>query len=107
MQDEATELTGGLAKGGSAEKGLALLAQHCNIAAVTLGEKGCLAQQQGEEAFSEPAAKDVKVVDATGLIASLHAMRILNRAAVVCYTTSKIDWELGWRKVPRNTGDNP
>ena len=91
MQDEATELTGGLAKGGSAEKGLALLAQHCNIAAVTLGEKGCLAQQQGEEAFSEPAAKDVKVVDATGLIASLHAMRILNRAAVVCYTTSKID----------------
>ncbi len=27
---------------------MALLAQHCNIAAVTLGEEGCLAQQQGE-----------------------------------------------------------
>ena len=65
-QDEATELTGGAAKGGSAEKGLALLAQHCDIAAVTLGERGCLAQQQGEEAFAEPAAKDVRVVDATG-----------------------------------------
>ena len=65
-QDEAAELTGGSAKGGSAEKGLALLAQHCSIAAVTLGERGCLAQQRGEDAFAEPAAKDVRVVDATG-----------------------------------------
>ena len=66
MQDEATELTGGAAKEGSAEKGLALLAQHCRIAAVTLGERGCLAQHRGEDPLSEPAAKDVRVVDATG-----------------------------------------
>ena len=66
VQDEATELTGGAAKGGSAGKGLALLAQYCSMAAVTLGECGCLAQKHGEDAFAEPAASDVKVVDATG-----------------------------------------
>ncbi len=66
VQDEATELTGGAAKGGSAEKGLALLAQNCSMAAVTLGERGCLAQKHGEQAFAEPAARDITVVDATG-----------------------------------------
>ena len=64
-QDEAAELTGGPDEG-SAEKGLAVLAAHCNVAAVTLGERGCLVQQRGGVAFSEPAASNVKVVDATG-----------------------------------------
>ena len=66
MQDEAAELIGGVAAGGSAEKGLALLAEHCAIAAVTLGERGCLGQRRGEAPFAEPAAKDVRVADATG-----------------------------------------
>jgi len=101
------QLTGGVAKGGSAEKGLALLAQHCNIAAVTLGEKGCLAQQQGEEAFSEPAAKDVKVVDATGLIASMHTCAYWTELQWWRYTTSGSHWEVEWRKVPQATEDNP
>ncbi|CAK0780061.1 hypothetical protein CVIRNUC_004926 [Coccomyxa viridis] len=65
-EDEAAELIGGVAAGGSAEKGLALLAEHCAIAAVTLGERGCLAQRRGEAPFAEPAAKDVRVADATG-----------------------------------------
>lgn len=64
-QDEAAELTGG-PEVGSAEKGLAVLAAHCNVAAVTLGERGCLVQQRGGVAFSEPAASNIKVVDATG-----------------------------------------
>ncbi|CAL8468805.1 g8346 [Coccomyxa elongata] len=64
-EDEAAELTGGPEEG-SSEKGLALLAAHCNVAAVTLGERGCLVQQRGGVAFSEPAASNVKVVDATG-----------------------------------------
>ena len=38
MQDEATELTGGPDAGGSARKGLELLAQYCDLAIVTLGE---------------------------------------------------------------------
>ena len=81
MQDEATELTGGAAKGGSAENGLSLLVQNCSIAAVTLGERGCLVQQHGEEAFSEPADKDVKVVDATGSLPTVssasHILEVL------------------------------
>ncbi|EIE22244.1 Ribokinase-like protein, partial [Coccomyxa subellipsoidea C-169] len=64
-EDEAAELTGG-PEVGSAEKGLAVLAAHCNVAAVTLGERGCLVQQRGGVAFSEPAASNIKVVDATG-----------------------------------------
>lgn len=72
-QDEAAELTGGPEKG-SAEKGLALLAAHCNVAAVTLGERGCLVQQRGGVAFSEPAASNVKVVDATGVLASTQCL---------------------------------
>ena len=76
-QDEAAELTGGPEEG-SAEKGLALLAAHCNVAAVTLGERGCLVQQRGGVAFSEPAASNVKVVDATG-VSPTHCLSWLLR----------------------------
>lgn len=70
-QDEAAELTG--PEVGSAEKGLAMLAQHCDVAAVTLGERGCLVQLRGGDPFAEPAASGVKVVDATGaLLRSCH-----------------------------------
>lgn len=75
-QDEAIELTGGVAAGGSAEKGLAVMATHCNVAAVTLGERGCIVQQRGGKPFEEPAASNVKVVDATGVTQKVPSMVI-------------------------------
>ena len=65
-QDEAIELTGGPAGGGSAERGLGEMAAHCAVAAVTLGERGCLVQARGGVPFAEPAASGVRVVDSTG-----------------------------------------
>lgn len=42
------------------------MAAHCAVAAVTLGERGCLVQERGGVPFAEPAASGVRVVDATG-----------------------------------------
>lgn len=50
-----------------AESALSWLSGHCDVAVVTLGERGCIVKQQGDsQIIHEPAAKGVKVVDATG-----------------------------------------
>ena len=59
------QLTGG-AGTGSAQAAAELLASCCSAAAVTLGERGCLACVRGGEALAEPAVAGVHVVDATG-----------------------------------------
>ena len=73
LQDEAIELAGGLGMPGtSAEAGLAMLAAHCEVAVVTLGERGCIVQRAGEAGvLREPAASGVSVVDATGITLQL------------------------------------
>ena len=51
----------------SAESALAWLATHCDVAVVTLGERGCVVRERGsDDVIREPAAAGVKVVDATG-----------------------------------------
>ena len=77
-EDEAAELgaavlgTGGVgAAGGAApaapEAVLAWLSARCDVAVVTLGEKGCLVQERGAAAaLAAPACSGVAVVDTTG-----------------------------------------
>ena len=60
------QLTGGPGTG-SAQAAAQLLASCCSAAAVTLGERGCLACVRGGEALAEPAVAGVHVVDATGM----------------------------------------
>lgn len=60
-QDEALEIAGGREAGGTPEKGLAYLAKHCDVAVVTLGEKGCIVQERGGPVVEEPACSGVKV----------------------------------------------
>lgn len=68
LQDEALDLIGGASSGKTVEDALALLASHCNIAVVTLGDKGCIARRKGEaDVFTEPACSEVQVVDSTGM----------------------------------------
>ena len=46
---------------------LQLLAQHCDTAVVTLGERGCIAKSKDHpEVLSMPACGGVQVVDTTG-----------------------------------------
>lgn len=60
-QDEAREIVGG-GPGATPEAGLEYLAQHCAVAVVTLGEKGCMvAEKGGGEVVAEPACSGVKV----------------------------------------------
>jgi len=42
------------------------LSKHCQWAVVTLGENGCIAKKQGEDAVREPACSGITVVDTTG-----------------------------------------
>lgn len=65
LQDEAVQLTGGPSKG-SVDAAAELLAQHCAVAAVTLGERGCLVADRCGARLSEPAVAGVHVVDSTG-----------------------------------------
>ena len=65
VQDEAVQLTGGPGTG-SAKAAAGLLASCCSAAAVTLGERGCLACMRDGDALAEPAVAGVHVVDATG-----------------------------------------
>ena len=70
VQDEAAELiaTEGQSSRAQPEEALAYLAQHCELAVVTLGDKGCIAKRKGEqEVVQEPACSGVTVIDATGL----------------------------------------
>ena len=70
MQDEAAELIAIEGQGSRAqpEEALEYLSQHCELAVVTLGDKGCIARRQGEEeAVQEPACSGVTVTDATGM----------------------------------------
>ena len=78
-QDEAAELVAIEGQGSRAgpEEGLAYLAQHCELAVVTLGDKGCIAHKRGEAgAVQEPACSGVTVVDATGSFANFPALRL-------------------------------
>lgn len=78
-QDEAAELIAseGQSSRAEPEAALAYLSQHCELAAVTLGDKGCIAQRQGDtDMVQEPACSGVIVIDATGglpiLLLMLH-----------------------------------
>lgn len=62
-EDEASEWI----SGGGPDRALHQLAQHCGIAVVTLGEKGCLVKQRDcDEIIAQPAVANVQVVDTTG-----------------------------------------
>ncbi len=52
----------------TAEVGLGYLLQHCQLAVVTLSERGCLAgrQQQPGMVVRQPGVADAVVVDSTG-----------------------------------------
>ncbi|DBA76000.1 TPA: hypothetical protein ACH3X2_008930 [Trebouxia sp. C0005] len=68
-EDEAAELIHKEGQGSRAqpEEALAYLSQHCDLAVVTLGDKGCIAKRSGEqEIVQEPACSGVTVTDATG-----------------------------------------
>jgi sugar/nucleoside kinase (ribokinase family)/predicted Rossmann-fold nucleotide-binding protein len=65
-EDEAIEWAGGTPRT-TPEQGLDLLAQYCDIAVTTLGEKGCLVKEKGaKETLAQPACSGVTVVDTTG-----------------------------------------
>lgn len=69
LQDEAAELvtSEGQSSRAQPETALAYLSQHCELAVVTLGDKGCIAQRQGDtDIVQEPACSGVTVIDATG-----------------------------------------
>ena len=69
LQDEAAELVASEGQSSRArpETALAYLSQHCELAVVTLGDKGCIAQRQGNtDIVQEPACSGVNVIDATG-----------------------------------------
>lgn len=68
-QDEAAELLAseGQSSRAEPEEALAYLSQHCELAVVTLGDKGCIAQRQGDLGIvQEHACSGVTVLDATG-----------------------------------------
>ena len=69
LQDEAAELVASEGQSSRArpETALAYLSQHCKLAVVTLGDKGCIAQRHGDtDMVQEPACSGVTVIDATG-----------------------------------------
>lgn len=69
LQDEAGELVAseGQTSRARPETALVYLSQHCELAVVTLGDKGCIAQMHGDtDIVQEPACSGVTVVDATG-----------------------------------------
>ena len=68
-QDEAADLLASDRQSNRAtpEEALAYLSRHCELAVVTLGDKGCIARRQGEtDTVQEPACSGVTVIDATG-----------------------------------------
>lgn len=70
LQDEAAELVAaeGQSSRANPEEALAYLSQHCELAVVTLGDQGCIAQRQGQpDMVQEPACSGVTVIDATGM----------------------------------------
>ena len=74
VQDEAARLVASEGQGSRArpETALAYLSQHCELAVVTLGDQGCIAQRQGDtDIVQEPACSGVTVIDATGDMALL------------------------------------
>lgn len=84
-QDEAAELLAseGQSSRAEPEEALAYLSQHCDLAVVTLGDKGCIAQRQGHtDIVQEPACSGVTVLDATGGHASPYC------TTCVTFTTS-------------------
>ncbi len=86
-QDEAIELTGGPGEG-TPEAGLAEMAAHCSVAAVTLGERGCLVQAHAEPPFAEPAASGVRVVDATGFLNLRSSLSRVLQRSISCRVAS-------------------
>ena len=69
LQDEAAELVAaeGHSTRAKPEEALAYLSQHCELAVVTLGDQGCIAQKQEQAGMvQEPACSGVTVIDATG-----------------------------------------
>lgn len=83
MQDEARELLVSQPQNPSqasshAESALDWLTQRCDVAVVTLGERGCIVKQRGQEGIlQEPAAAGVKAEDATGAATPAHSILLL------------------------------
>ena len=76
-QDEAAELVAAADSSPRAqpEEALDYLSQHCELAVVTLGDKGCIAKKKGDTVvIQEPACSGVTVVDATGMLHSVIAV---------------------------------
>lgn len=74
-QDEGAAMLGGDTEEQSPEAAIAFLAEKADIAAVTLGARGCFVRQVGREAtLEQPAAGGVTVVDATG-VPQTHLMQ--------------------------------
>ena len=112
----------------SPEQGLAMLAEHCDIAVVTLGEKGCLVQYKrggdddrdddgaddgnaNNNVIAQPACSGVKVVDTTGagdLFASgfmfslLRGYSIRRAAEIGCLAGAAVVQTLGAEMGPIN-----
>ena len=110
-EDEACEWAGG-GKGATAEAGLALLAQHCDICVATLGERGCLVQERGSSTvLAVPAASGVKVVDTTGagdlfaagfLYSLIRGYNLQRAAEIGCLAGGAVVQALGAEMGPAN-----
>jgi predicted Rossmann-fold nucleotide-binding protein len=118
-EDEAAEVAGGGA-GATPEAGLAHLAQRCDVAVVTLGEKGCMVQRRagggvtdgggggggddGGGVIVQPACAGVAVLDTTGagdsfaagfLYALLRGYSLRRAAEVGCLAGGAVVQVLG------------
>ncbi|GAB4822086.1 hypothetical protein N2152v2_009132 [Parachlorella kessleri] len=110
-EDEAREIEGGGAVEATPEAGLAYLAAHCQVAVVTLGEKGCIVQEQGGEVVRESACSGVKVVDSTGagdlfaagfLYGRLRGYPLRRCAQIGCMAGGAVVQTLGAEMSPAN-----
>ena len=95
LQDEAAELVAAESSSSRAqpEEALNYLSQHCELAVVTLGDKGCIAKKRGDTTITqEPACSGVTVVDATGKMqcASVNSLPGTKHASLVPSTIHQI-----------------
>jgi sugar/nucleoside kinase (ribokinase family)/predicted Rossmann-fold nucleotide-binding protein len=110
-EDEAKEWAGGT-PGVTPEQGLDLLAQYCDIAVTTLGEKGCLVKEKGaEETIAQPACSGVVVVDTTGagdlfasgfLYSILRGYSLKRASEIGCLAGGAVVQTLGSEMTPSN-----
>ncbi len=110
-EDEAIEWAGGT-PGTTPEQGLDLLANYCDIAVTTLGEKGCLVKEKGAtETIAQPACSGVTVVDTTGagdlfasgfLYSILRGYSLKRASEIGCLAGGAVVQVLGSEMTPAN-----